>query len=359
MRSYCGWDIGGVHLKLSRLAVTAGAASITTRVRRFEIWKAPGRLADEVRALLAESDATDGPAGDSMPHGLTMTAELSDIFASRAEGVRHILQGCAPVFAGMTLRIVDGERGFVDLQEAMERPLAIAAANWTATARLVGRIAPRALLIDTGSTTTDIIPILRGRPATQGFSDTERLISGELVYTGLLRTPPSSFADSVPIGGAACQLAAEQFATTADVYRVLQWIDLADDTTPTADGRGRSRHESAARLARLVCSDLDTLGLDAVVGMARSLADRQIDQIASGIRSVLARHSDLAGAPAIVAGVGALLAGKAAARAGLGAQQLCRLLPSVAGEGWDRSAASAAVALLLAAETGGCPGLPT
>ena len=39
-----------------------------------------------------------------------------------------------------------------------------------------------------GSTTTDLIPVAAGQPASCGFDDAERLAHGELVYTGLVRT---------------------------------------------------------------------------------------------------------------------------------------------------------------------------
>src|SRR5947208_2344005 len=69
--------------------------------------------------------------------------------------------------------------------------LRTAAANWLATAVWAGRFAPEgaALLIDAGSTTTDIVPLWNGRPMPLGLTDPDRLRTGELVYTGARRTP--------------------------------------------------------------------------------------------------------------------------------------------------------------------------
>ena len=49
---------------------------------------------------------------------------------------------------------------FVDSEEAKRNHLKVASANWHALATFAGRYAPngRAILIDIGSTTTDIIP---------------------------------------------------------------------------------------------------------------------------------------------------------------------------------------------------------
>ena len=101
MADYFGWDIGGVHLKLSHLRCGNGAASIRTRIVPFEIWKEPAGLARRIRAILEEATADPGTAGGrarppvEAAHGVTMTAELSDVYPTRTEGVRSILRACA------------------------------------------------------------------------------------------------------------------------------------------------------------------------------------------------------------------------------------------------------------------------
>src|SRR5438445_198069 len=78
-----------------------------------------------------------------------------------------------------------------------------------------------ALLIDIGSTTTDLIPMDRGTVAARGRSDTERLQAGELVYAGIRRTPLCALATELPFRGIPTGLAAELFASTLDVYLTL------------------------------------------------------------------------------------------------------------------------------------------
>jgi (4-(4-[2-(gamma-L-glutamylamino)ethyl]phenoxymethyl)furan-2-yl)methanamine synthase len=358
---HLGWDIGGAHLKLSRLTCRRGGgkAEIRTFIVPFEIWKDPGGLASRLRSMLdlgAESD--DLSRSDSRgergiaSQGLTMTAEISDAFPARAEGVRSILSACAEALEVAPILVLDLEGRFVSLDEAMEKPLAVAAANWMATARLAAELRRGALLIDVGSTTTDLVPILDGRPSPKGRDDTERLLSGELVYSGAQRTPPASFVDAVPLRGGWCRLSPEHFAVTADVYRVLGRLDDAAYTVATPDGRGKGKVESAARLARLVCSDLASLTPAEIEGIASYLEDRQVDQLSRAIRQVMSRHTELAGVEGITAGTGAFLARAAAARAGIGTRPLSRLLPGLEGDGWDTSAPSAAIALLLARDSG-------
>ena len=352
---YLGWDIGGVHLKLSVLRAGGGGADLRSGIVPFEIWRDPRALEGRLRSMLREARARGEGRAERVAeteHGVTMTAELSDVFSSRAEGVRAVLRACAAALDDGPIRVLDRDGRLLAPAEAMERPLAVAAANWVATARLAARLAWPAILIDVGSTTTDIVALADGHPRPAGMTDTARLMSGELVYTGLLRTPLSSLAGRVPLRGCFCRVSPEHFTITGDVYRVLGRIRESEYTVPTPDGRGKGIRESATRLARLVCADPGDLGEEEILGIARFLEGRQIDRIADAVRQVLSRLPDAAPAEAIVAGVGGFLAEEAAARAGLGSRRLAALLPSVSGGAWDVAAPSAALALLLAERDG-------
>jgi hypothetical protein len=342
MASYFGWDIGGVHLKLAELTVVPRFASIRTRIEPFEIWKDPASLASRLRSL----------AGDRAgAHAVTMTAELSDVFPSRADGVRVILRACAQALPG-PFRVFDLRGAFLRLEEALERPLDVAAANWMATGRLAARARREALLVDVGSTTTDIVPIRLGAPCPAGRTDTERLRSGELVYTGILRAPPSSLAHRVPLEEGWCRVSPEHFTIMADVHRILGTLAEDGYTVPAPDGRGKSRDDAMARLARLVCSDLATIGEAAVETIARFLKDCQTEEVTKAIVQVLSGQPGSSRPLAVCAGAGAFLAEEASRRAGLEVTGLADLFPGVAGDRWTRAAPAAALAVLLADEAG-------
>jgi hypothetical protein len=210
----------------------------------------------------------------------------------------------------------------------------------------VARTFPDALLLDVGSTTTDIIPIVGGRVVARGRADPARLRTGELVYTGALRTPVCAVVRSLPFRGRRCRVAAELFAIAADAHLWLGRIEERDYTCDTPDGRGRSRPEAGARLARMVCADLEMLGPADITAIAEHVARAQQGQIASGLRQVLRRLD--AGRPklAVLAGQGAFLARAAAEQEGLAARDLAEDL----GPGAARAAPAAAVAYLLADE---------
>ena len=149
----------------------------------FPLWKHPKQLVEALRTIIAE------PRADHL--AVTMTGELADCFSTKTEGVEFIVNALSTAADGRHTRVYPNNGLLVSPQIALKRPLAAAATNWHALARFVGRYGPKGagLLIDVGSTTTDIIPLADGRPAAQGKTDSERLIASELVYTGVERSP--------------------------------------------------------------------------------------------------------------------------------------------------------------------------
>ncbi len=263
-------DVGGANLKAAHTAVDMAWT------QPFALWKDPGGLADALRDLLREL-----PPFDRLT--LTMTGELCDCFATRREGVMAILEAVAGVAGSAPVAVWSIKAEFVTLETARSQPLLVAASNWLALATFAGRYAPEgaALLLDIGSTTTDIVPLLDGWPVPHGRLDPERLRSGELVYTGVERTPVCAL-----LGGDG---AAELFATTADVYLVLGKIAENTLHQPTADGRPSTRDLAHARLARMMCADVETSTPEERRGLALRTAHRQIALLKGAVQKVSGR----------------------------------------------------------------------
>ena len=116
----------------------------------------------------------------------------------------------------------------------------IASANWLATATLAARRAGDGLLVDLGSTTTDLLVLAGGAVHAAGHTDRERLATGELVYLGLTRTPVMALAAEVPFAGRPVALMNELFATSADLWRLLDLLPEAADQHPAADGGAKT-----------------------------------------------------------------------------------------------------------------------
>jgi hypothetical protein len=166
-----------------------------------------------------------------------------------------------------------------------------AASNWHALARFAGRYVPSgtALLLDIGSTTCDLIPLIDGHPAALGRTDTQRLLSGELVYTGVERSPVCAVVGQVPYRGRWCPVAQELFATMRDVYLVLGELPEQPDDTQTADGRPATRSAATARLARVICADETEFSEQDARDMATAAADAQAEMLAAAFHRATCR----------------------------------------------------------------------
>ena len=329
-----GWDIGGSNIKVCRVADGTLLAAMTLP---FEVRHAPAELTAVLKRLSGEASA--GAPVDA--HAVTMTAELSRVFLTKREGVGAVLDAVESALDG-AVHVFTVNGLFVPPAAARKRPLDVAAANWTATASLIARTHPNALLVDIGSTTTDVIPIVAGRIAAEGVTDPDRLASGELLYTGAVRTPVEALAADVCVQGRRVALAAEGFATSADVHLWRGDLCAGDVTGGTADGRPPTPGAAGDRLARALCSDRELMDDAAITGLADALASAQIERVAGTIARVAARHPSIR--HVVVAGVGAFIAARAARAAGL---QVVALADAY-GDGASRCAPAAAVALLIA-----------
>lgn len=318
-----GWDIGGVTTKAARLVYHGGEIGpVRAADRYFEIWRDRERLPKVLRGISKGFGRTDAMA-------VTMTAELSDVFPTKADGVRYIVRCVRRAFPDLPTYGLDNRGGFVDLRRTVKDPYSLAATNWLAAATLLARFRPNCLLVDIGSTTTDIIPILDGRVVARGRSDTDRLLVGELVYTGVLRTPVSAITAALPVRRRLCPVATEYFAISADVYRILGQLEPRNYCCPTPDGRGTDQGAARQRLARVVCADAESLSERDVIRMARYVHQKQRAQVVEAMRRV-ARRLRRRVLPVITAGLGSFLVRDAARSLGWPVEDIAESLGTLA-----------------------------
>ena len=209
--------------------------------------------------------------------GISMTAELVDAYDTKKEGVLDVVKKCQDTFDCPIAYV--GIDGMMSKEEIQSSPLKAAAANWIATAQIATLISDNCIFIDTGSTTTDIIPIKDGMECAIGKSDFDRSATGELVYTGTLRTNLASFLDKVELNGKDYRVASELFAQTADVYTVLDLISEDDYVCDTFDGESKSKIDCAKRIARVVCADLEMLSMGDIVEMSEFIHQSRLNKL--------------------------------------------------------------------------------
>jgi (4-(4-[2-(gamma-L-glutamylamino)ethyl]phenoxymethyl)furan-2-yl)methanamine synthase len=323
-----GLDVGGANMKA---AVVDGDGPARIVSEPFEVWREPaamaGVIADVVGRLMV----------DGAPVAMTTTAELVDVFPSKREGVLHVLDAAAEAMPDRVLRVMTTGGELVGLETARAAPRSCAAANWVATALLLARRLPDAILLDCGGTTTDVIPILGGEIAARGRTDVERLLAGELVYTGALRTNIAAVLSEVPIGGKPCPVSSELFAVTADAHLLRGRLAPEQCTCTFPDNRGTSPGEVRSRLARVVCADPDQLAEGDLEAIARTVEEAQVAVIAGALARVASRLPTEV--PVVAVGVGAFLARAATERCGLAVHPDSR--SPLAGRGGEVAAAVA------------------
>lgn len=282
MTIVAGLDVGGAHLKVS---LVADGQPIAARQFACPLWQGLDKLdtaLENARELTSRASA----------FAVTMTGELSDLFETRKQGVAAIVDRVTAEF-GPATRFWMGHKLFGSADTARLNYPDVSSANFLATATLAGRrlrasgASANALLIDIGSTSTDIIPIIDARPAPRGLTDPDRLTSGELIYTGLTRTAVMAVCTRAPFAGTWQNFAREYLATMADVRRILGVLPDDLDVHATADGRGKSPEESLARFARMFCREAGDASLATWQQAASYVIELQLRSIHEGCAQVL------------------------------------------------------------------------
>jgi probable H4MPT-linked C1 transfer pathway protein len=331
MGGVIGLDVGGANTK----AVWRNGDDWRAVSRPFEVWRDRKTLAAVLREVVAE--VAPEPVDAVV---LTTTAELSDAFRTKREGVEFVLDAAKAALGGPQLLAFTTAGEVVSFVEARARASEVAAANWVASALAVAAVYPDALMVDVGSTTTDVVPIAAGRVVATGRTDLDRLLAGELLYTGALRTNLAAVAPRVPVRGGRCPVASELFAISADVHVILGHLAPAAYTCATPDGRPGTVEFARERVARLVCADAEQLDGDEIDAIATFLHGEQVRQIEAAVRRVA---GGLEGDPPLVPlGAGAFLARETAENLGCAVVEL----PWSAAE--REAAPAAALAELLA-----------
>jgi probable H4MPT-linked C1 transfer pathway protein len=342
MENIIGWDVGGAHLKAARLenGIVTQAVQVPC-----PLWLGLG----ELDRAFADAEAAIGRAPFN---AITMTGECCDAFATRAEGVVGLSAIMVRLLSPRRALFYAGRSGFLGEREIADDAVEIASANWHASAMLTGMRARTALFIDMGSTTTDIITVADGRPASLGCTDAERLAHGELVYSGIARSFLMAGPKLVPFAGRWTPLMNEWFATMADVHRILGQLPEGADMMDAADGREKTKAASCARLARMIGRDSAEADEKAWEALARFFAEAQLRDVMDAVALVLSRGLLPSGDPIIGAGVGRGIVHQLAARMGrpfIAFDELIEAVPEARSKACDCAPASA-VALLAAAQ---------
>ncbi len=317
MSTYVGWDLGGAHLK----------AALVEGTRVKAVWQFPCPLWRGLSYLDRALESVLVHLPWDCIHGLTMTGETVDWFDNRQQGVEALLRAFSKkVPQAKVLLFVDDK--FIPLSNfhPQNQTTLIASKNWKITAQYLLSQKFNAICLDIGSTTCDLIPICLGHLISQGEDDHSRLRCGELVYTGVIRTPLAMLTKTAPFNGEWIPLMAEHFASTGDVYRILRLLPEYADQAETADGKPKTPEASMQRLARVIGLDRHVAGDSSWIRLAKYFHEIQLQSLTQACLRQLSR-----GFPEqtviVGAGVGRFLAKTIAQRLKLKYQDIAEYFP--------------------------------
>jgi probable H4MPT-linked C1 transfer pathway protein len=333
-----GWDVGGAHLKAAHVT---GDGRVERAIQvPCALWQGLDRLRVAIDAALREI----GPARN---HAITMTGELADLFANRQEGVAAVVGTMSDCLPQTRMHVYAGEAGFLEPGEAVVQNQLVGSANWRATAELVATRIPAAIVLDIGSTTTDIVPIADSRVCTRGTDDASRLISDELLYLGVTRTPLMALAARWPFDGNWTGICNEHFATSADVYRLTGDLPPGADQHASADNGPKTVEASARRLARMIGRDRESATMDAWARLAGWLKATHIARTDAALACILSAQQFDPDVPLLGAGAGRFLVREIARRGGRQYIDFADMLGCSADARWIGDCAPAAAVALL------------
>ncbi|MGP1718274.1 MAG: hydantoinase/oxoprolinase family protein [Methylophilus sp.] len=282
-KSVIGWDIGGAHVKAVLLNAEGHIVQVSQQA--CALWKGLHLLESALQTILQ----TWAIEADQCLHAVTMTGELVDLFENRAQGVREIAQAVKKQLpqAMFYMAGMDQAALFTETVDGLESY--IASMNWHASAQCLAEASDAScmLIVDIGSTTSDITLCHAKKVIANGWTDAERMERHGLLYSGVVRTPLMAFGPYIAWHRQTRHITAEYFATTADVYRVLGELDPEHDLADTADGQGRSVPASMRRLARMVGHDLEDAETNDWHSLAQAFKDQQLSSLLHAIQSCI------------------------------------------------------------------------
>ncbi len=330
-----GWDIGGAHVKLAYIDDNA----LCVHQWDCPLWKGIDELVIFIQSALADIPK------HIVSHHVTMTGELVDIFTSRDQGVKEIMHVFLEQITSRSSVKFFSRDGLVDYEKALLDTASIASVNWIASGYCVSKKNENVIFVDIGSTTTDVLSIKNGGLKLNGLTDFERLRSGELVYTGVVRSCVNTLCQKIPYKGDLIPLMAEYFSMSSDIYRILEWLPAHADYGNTMDGKPKDKVSSTRRLARMIGEDYREEDQQEWTAVAQYVANQQMQMVENSVERILSLYEDK---PIIVgAGVGRFLIEKIANKLSMDYQDFTQFVISD-GISYNSNASDCAPAVALA-----------
>ena len=279
--SIIGFDIGGSNIKFAVITPCG-----EKYVARGGIVNAPF-MSMELEHIV--NQFLSGVQDDISHIGVITSYPVS--CGDQREGMEKIVNLFQKVVPEKPVFFIDFESRMYPLQEVMSAdPARFAMSNFFGSAYLGSKIRSNTVVMDTGSTSTDILLIRDNRPVAIG-QDTNsigRQLTGEMTWTGVLFTPVSSLTEYVPLRGRLVK-GNPRGGTASDVYNIIYYEKMRD-LLGTYEIKQKEKDRYALNLASLFLCDLKNIGPDEIENAARYVSVKHVEVVAGFLLQVLSYH---------------------------------------------------------------------
>ena len=270
-----GWDIGGANTKI---CVFDSKYNIIECVsKNIHIWE----NFEDIKYLFHNICAKYKDF--EIVNYITITAESCDNFISRADGIINILEICNKNMCGQVLYYLNNNT-YAYYERAKKDPYKLFSTNWMLTYSFLNKSEKFNLLLDIGSTTTDII--YKNMKINNNITDFHRLSNKTLLYAGVVRTPISMLFDKVFLNDKYVPLINEVYSTTGDIFTITNDIFLENTEYLGADNLAYTKKNSLIRLARNIGIDYEEKIETNITKVAENLKTLIIEKIFLNIKYV-------------------------------------------------------------------------
>jgi probable H4MPT-linked C1 transfer pathway protein len=176
--------------------------------------------------------------------------------------------------------------------------------NWHSIGKYLTNFVKNALIIDFGSTTTDFICIKDGKIMNKAFNDFKRLLNGEILYTGLIRTPLFAIKKNIKYKSKNISIIPEYFANTSDIYRINKQIKKEFDIDDETDFSDKNVIGSYKRIARSFGMDYHFKDKLFIKKLSENIMNEQLNMIYENTEKLLKKFNMKKKSLIILSGIG-------------------------------------------------------
>ena len=267
-----GIDIGGVNIKITRVNQANGNLKVNSRFFRFD-----------KRTEMIEKLVSSAPHPDIVVITQTISA-CRRFFSSLKEGTYYIIDLTEKLF-GEKVRYPSLSYRLYSPEEAKKHYLDVSCRNWAATCYLASYLDlfEEGLVIDCGTISTDIIPVLNSTPVTLDDNDHiyTRLKTGELFWSGLYSTHLHWISNTIFLDGEEFRVKPTAKAMIFDAYVVLGIV------SPEETAVNISFESCVDRMLDTIAADRELLTVNDAKKIAQFFVEKQREKTKIAIEKVL------------------------------------------------------------------------